>query len=126
MQAREIAYEQWQPFFNDFTQLHQGKRVNVETMGDGDFGVRSQWCGLPLVGIVSVHPKAGDDEWIEVIARDSPKTHATHSIAKPAKVELAEEDGQPVAVQIESADQPITMIRFDPSHENLPPGFRVC
>jgi hypothetical protein len=36
------------------------------------------------------------------------------------------EDGLPVAVQIESADQSITMIRFDPSHENLPPGFRVC
>jgi hypothetical protein len=133
METREISYEQWQPFFNDFTHLHQGKRVNMETMG-GDCGVRSQWCGVPLVGIVSVHPEAGDDdECIEVIARRSPAPlttaadHATHSIAKPSKVHLAEdENGRAVALQIESLDRSITMIRFEPPHENLPQGFKIA
>jgi hypothetical protein len=150
VQTREIEYEQWQPFFNDFTQLHQGERVNVETMG-GDFAPTSQWCGVPLLGIVSIHPKAGDDERIEVIARGSPpaaagaqagagadagagaetaraaEDHATHSIARPAKVHLAEdENGRAVALQIESQDRSITMIRFEPPHENLPQGFRIA
>jgi hypothetical protein len=126
MRTREIIYEQWQPFFNDFTQLYQGKHVNVETMRDGDFGVKSRWCDLPLVGIVPAHPQSREDEWIEVIAGDSPETHATYSIAKPAKVQLAEEEnGRAIALEIESADGSITMIRFEPSRENLPRGFRV-
>lgn len=126
MRTREIVYDQWQPFFNDFTQLHQGKHVNVETLGGGDFGVKSRWCGLPLVGIVSAHPTTGDDEWIEVIARDSPDAHATHSIVKPSKVHLAEEEnGRAIALEIESADGSVTMIRFEPSRENLPQGFRI-
>ena len=132
MRTRQIFYEQWQPFFNDFTQLHQGKHVNVETMGDvgdGDFGVKSRWCDLPLAGIVCGHPQSGEDEWIEVIARDSrdsPDTHATYSIVKPSKVRLAEEEnGQAIALEIESADGIVTMIRFEPSRENLPAGFRL-
>ena len=126
MRTREIVYEQWQLFFNDFTQLHQGKHVNVETMGDGDFGVKSRWCDLPLVGIVCAHPQPGEDEWIEVIARDSPDTHSTYSIVKPSKVQLAEEEnGRAVALEIESGDGSITMIRFEPSRENMPQGFRV-
>jgi hypothetical protein len=132
MRTREIIYEQWQPFFNDFTQLHQGEHVNVETMGDGDFGVKSRWCDLPLVGIVCAHPQSGDDEWIEIIAResgdsrDSPETHATYSIRKPSKVQLAEEEnGRAIALEIESADRSVTMIRFEPSAENMPKGFRV-
>ena len=134
MRTRQIFYVQWQPFFNDFTQLHQGKHVNVETMGDGDFGVKSRWCDLPLVGIVCAHPRSGsaDDEWIEVIARDSrdsrdsPDTHATYSIVKPSKVQLAEEEnGRVIALEIESADGSVTMIRFEPSCENMPAGFRI-
>jgi hypothetical protein len=126
MRTREISCEQWQPFFNDFTQLYQGKHVNVETMGEGDFGVKSRLCDLPLVAVVSAHPKAGADEWIEVIARTSPDAHATYSIVKPSRVHLAEEEnGLAVALEIESADGSITMIRFEPPCENLPEGFRA-
>jgi hypothetical protein len=126
MRMREILHEQWQPFFNDFTQLHQGEHVNVETMEGGDFGVNSRCCDLPLVGVVSARPKTGGDEWIEVIAGASPESHATHWIAKPSKVQLAEEEnGLAVALQIKSADGSITMIRFEPSRENLPKGFTI-
>jgi hypothetical protein len=53
--------------------------------------------------------------------------HASHSIAEPSNVRLAEEeDGQAVALQIESADGLITMIRFEPSPENMPPGFLIA
>jgi hypothetical protein len=127
MRTREILYDQWQPFFNDFTQLYQGEHVNVETIGERRIGVESRVHDLPLIGIVSAHPKTGGEEWIEIVAGGSPGTPATHSIARPANVQLAEEEnGRAVALQIASADGSITMVRFEPSRENLPQGFKVC
>jgi hypothetical protein len=125
MRTREIIHDHWQRFFNDFTHLHQGEHVNVETISPNECPVMPRWCDLPLLGIVYTHGQSEQDEWIEVSAGDSPATHATHSIVNPSKVRLAEENVWPVAVQIESADGSITMIRFEPSRENLPQGFRV-
>jgi hypothetical protein len=127
MQTREILHEQWRPFFNDFTQLYHGAHVNVETTGEGGIGVKLCLRDLPLVGIVSAGLASGEDEWIEIIAGGPSRgAHATHSIAKPSSVQLAEEtNGQAVALQIGSTDGRVTMIRFEPSRENLPPGFKV-
>jgi hypothetical protein len=133
MRTREIAHERWPHFLVDFTQLHQGEHVHVETMGEGVFGVQSQLRDLPLLGIVGADPKArsgegcAGDEWIEIIAGESPATAATHCIPHPSRVVLAEEeDGRRVALQIDSADGSITMVRFDPPLEGLPPGFTVA
>ena len=126
MRTREIVYEQWQPFFNDFTQLHQGEHVNVETLSQGAFGVKSELCDLPLVGIVGADPKAPSGEWIEIIAGDSPATSSTHTIPQPSRVVIAEEEnGRGVALQINSADGSVTMLRFEASCENLPEGFKA-
>jgi hypothetical protein len=126
MRTKEILADQWSPFFNDFTQLHQGERVNVETLGNGEWGVTSQVHNLPLVGIVAGDFKAGIGEWIEIIAGDSARTHATHSVPNPAHVRLAEEEnGKAVALQIESAEGLVTMVRFEYASEGMPPGFTV-
>jgi hypothetical protein len=126
MRTRQILYEQWPTFLNDFTQLHQGEPTNVETMGEGDLGVNSRWSALPLVGIVCAHPQAVEGDWIEVIARRQPGQHAIHSIIQPSKMQVAEEEnGQAIALEIESESGAVTMIRFEPSRENLPSGFRV-
>ncbi len=126
MRTREIRDDVWPPFFDDFTQLHQGERVNVETLGSGDLGVTSHFRDLPLVGIVAADPKAGTGEWIEIIAGDSAQTHATHSIPNPAHVRLAEEDnGQAVALQIESVKGLVTIIRFEHASEGMPAGFAI-
>jgi len=37
-------------------------------------------------------PTAGGEDWIEVIAGDSPDACATHAIPKPAHMWLAEEE----------------------------------
>ena len=126
MRTREISSERWQYFFDDFTQLHHGEHVNVETMGEGGLGVKSQLCDLPLVGIVDADPKAAPGEWIEVIAGDSPDTQATFSVMHPSRVLVAEEAGQAVALQIDSADGSVTMIRFEPPREGMPEGYKVA
>lgn len=127
MRTKEILAENWPPFFDDFTQLHQGERVDVETLGGGEMGVTSHVRDLPLVGIVAADPKAGAGEWIEIIAGDSAQTHATHSVPNPAHVRLAEEEnGQAMALQIESATGLVTMIRFERKSEGMPPGFTIA
>jgi hypothetical protein len=126
MRIKEIVFEQWPPFFDDFTYLHQGERVNIETLS-GSLGVTSHVRDLPLVGIVAADPRAGAGEWIEIIAGDSAQTHATHSIPRPAHVHLAEEEnGTAVALQIESARGMITIVRFSHASEGMPPGFTVA
>jgi hypothetical protein len=123
MRIREIQHERWPHFLGDFTQLHQGQRINVETIGQGAFDVRSRLCDLPLVGIVDVDR---GEQWIEIIAGDSPDTHAVHSIAHPSRVLVAEQEhGQAVALQIDSADGLTTMLRFEPPLEGMPAGFTV-
>jgi hypothetical protein len=125
VQTREISCDRWQSFFDDFTQLHRDEHVNVETIGGGALGVRSKLCDLPLLGIVWAHPKSRQGEWIEVVARGASGAPATHAIASPSRVCLAEENDDAVAVQVESADGSITMIRFEPPRENLPEGFTI-
>ena len=124
MQTREIPSDQWRTFFTDFTRLHQDQHVNVETMRQLDHGVESRLCDLPLLGIVSA-PEHGQGEWIEVVARGPSGPPATHSIAMPSRVCLAEEHGDAVALQVDSADGSVTMIRFEPPRENMPAGFTV-
>jgi hypothetical protein len=60
-----------------------------------------------------------------VVARDAAGAPATHAIPKPSRVCLAEESGRTVALQVESGDGSITMIRFEPPRENMPEGFTI-
>lgn len=126
MRTREISFDEWQSFFNDFTHLHQDEHVNVETMRRGDLGVRQRLCDVPLLGIVSACAKAGEGPWIEVVARGASGAPATHAIAHPSRVRLAEEDDRAVALQVESEDGSVTMIRFEPPRENMPEGFTIA
>ena len=126
MRTREITRERWQHFFDDFTRLHQGEHVTVETLGKGRIGAKLQVCNLPLVGIVGADPKSGSGEWIELIAGDSPQTQANCCVDHPSRVVMAEEEnGQAVALQIESTRGSVTMLRFQPPREGMPPGFTV-
>ena len=126
MRAREISHERWQYFFNDFSRLHQGEHVNVETMGKDRGRAKSKLCDLPLVGIVEAGRKAGSNEWIEVIAGDAADRQRTLAVAHPSRVVIGEEHGHAVALQIESSDGSITMVRFEPPCEGMPAGFTVA
>jgi hypothetical protein len=129
MRTKEISRERWPQFLGDFTQLHHGEHVSVETIGEGAFGVRSELSDLPLAAIATAEPKAGGDaeEWIEIVAGDAPATQTTHAIPHPSRVVVADEgDGKGAALQIDSANGSITMVRIEPPLEGLPPGFTVA
>jgi Family of unknown function (DUF5335) len=125
MRTRDISYDQWELFFNDFSALYRGQQVNVETIAENGAGAEPNLSGMPLVSVVATYCKSASDERIEVIARKSRDTCATHWIQRPRKVCSAEEDGRQIAIQIESADGSITIIRFDPPKENMPAGYRI-
>lgn len=125
MRTREIEREQWPFFLGDFSHLHHGEHVNVETMGRHCHDVKPKWADLPLVGIIGAEPAMADN-WIEIIAGHSPGAASTHTITHPSRVVIAEqENGHSVALQIDSEDGRITMLRFEPSRENMPVGFVV-
>lgn len=115
MRIREISCDGWRPFFDDFTRLHRGEHVSLEIMRARGLGFLSPVHDLPLAGIVEADPKGGAGEWIEVITGESSGTEA-HRIPRPSRVILAErENGEAVALQIESSDGDLTVIRFEPS-----------
>jgi len=128
MRTREIPCEDWKSFFNQFTLAHQGRHIHVETMDGGHMGVQSRVDDLPLAAVVFADPRAeGGASWVEIIAgREPGDSAAACSVPRPSHVRLAEEEnGQAVALQMESADGVVTMVRFEPSRENLPEGFLI-
>jgi hypothetical protein len=122
MQTREIPIEQWEPFLDNFSQCHLGEKVTVKIMGK-DVGDQTEMCDMPLMGI-SADCKAGGGERIEVSAGDSTSAHITHAVTHPSHVRVAEnDDGQAIAMQIESDDGPVTLVRFVAQPQDLPEGF---
>ena len=128
MQIREIEHDRWRSFFNDFSQLHHGKRVSVESKQVGSLAAKPSLFDQPLIGIVSVCDVPGIAERIEVIAGSSAAdSEAAYRVANPRHVWLGEEEnGWMIGLQIECADGSITMVRFEPPREGMPRGFNLA
>ena len=112
MMTCEIPQDRWESFLDDFSRQHQGDLVSIEVTGD-DAGSRSIATRLPLVGITA-DPKSSDGARIEVMAGDTPHEQMNHDIRRPSCLRVAMNDdaNRDVAVEIESASMPKTIIRF--------------
>jgi hypothetical protein len=111
MRTQEIQHDQWQPFFDHFSDQHRGEIVSVEIL-DPHSGRQPVASSLPLLGITADR-KDALSEMIEVITGEAPAANLNHDILKPTHVFLAwGDDGTPVAVEIESAEFPRTIVRF--------------
>jgi hypothetical protein len=122
MLTREVVPGEWSSFFDQFSRLHHGKRVNVQTMG-GELGVQANAVSLPLMGVVA-EPRDDGGRSISVMAGESPDAHVTHAIARPSKVRIAEwNDGESAALQIEAEGGWTTLVQVGPAAEVLPTGF---
>ena len=112
MMTCEIPQDRWESFLDDFSRRHQGDLVSIEVTG-GELGSHAIATGLPLVGITA-DPKSSDGARIEVMAGDSPDRQMNHDIRRPSCLRVAMNDdaNHDVAVEIESASMPKTIIHF--------------
>lgn len=123
METREVLPAEWLAFCDRFSRAHHGKAVTVETIAE-DVGVQPNVQRLPLVG-VTAEGEAGEQR-LEIIVGDSPHAHLTHVIDQPMHVRVAEwNDGFSAALQIESADGRVTLLRVGPQERVLPQGMIV-
>lgn len=124
MRVKEIEHGRWQRFFEDFSRLHHGRHVNVESTADGT--ARSCCSDKPLIGIVSADEAADSAGRIDVVAGDWPGGDAAYCVSDPRHVWVGEEEnGATVGLQIDAADGTVTMLRFEPPVEGMPFGFKL-
>ena len=112
MHTRDIPNDQWQPFLDTFTRLHQGEQMGIEVVGLSPKGLRKDLSNRPLLGIVAL-PDCGQGACIELIA--GPQTEPqSQTIQHPAHLSVTErEDGYPMALQITDDCGAVTLLRLD-------------
>src|SRR4051794_36368901 len=112
MQTMEIPKSEWRSFFDQFSRMHHGQPVVVETLGT-DVGVEANVEGIPLLG-VTAEPAGGGGgaPRIDLIAGRPDGIDWRHAIADPVRVRASEwNDGISAVVEIESADGHTTLLR---------------
>jgi hypothetical protein len=121
MQTRDIPIDQWQPFLDTFTRLHQGEHLGIECVGLPR-GPRVELSHKPLLGVVAV-PDCGQGACIEIIAGPQADPQ-TRTIQHPSLLSVTErEDGYPMVLQITDNNGVVTLLRLEPAHQsNKPPG----
>jgi len=121
MQTRDIPIDQWQPFLDSFTRIHQGEHLGIESVGSGK-GLRTDLSHRPLLGVIAV-PDCGQGACIEIIAGPEGEPQ-TRTIQHPSHLSVTErEDGYPMLLQITDDNGAVTLLRLEaPPHSNKPPG----
>jgi len=121
MHTRDIPTPQWAPFLDQFTRLHRGEALDVETISPGSPADTSMLCEQPLVGVVALPQCERGNPCIEVIAGAEPQTQC-HTIQQPAHLSVTEaDDGRSMALQITADDGSVTMVRFEPENRSSGP-----
>jgi hypothetical protein len=111
MQTQEIPRQEWNSFFDSFSRRHEGWLATLEVL-DPDAGAQEEAHDLPLEG-VSVASEADKSKSIAINMGKTPEDHISHTITKPQHVWLEKtDDGADAALEIESADEAKTLLRF--------------
>jgi hypothetical protein len=111
MPTQEIPRERWTDFFDTFSQQHEGWLATLEVF-DPDSGAQEEVHELPLEG-VSVSSEARLSESIAINFGKAPEDHVTHTVTGATRVWLEQTaEGANAALEIESADNTKTLLRF--------------
>jgi hypothetical protein len=111
MPTREIRRDEWTTFLDTFSQQHEGWLSTLEILGT-DIGAQEEVRDLPLEGITAT-PRDSAPETIAISLGKAPEDHVTHTISKPTRVWLEQTpEGANSALEIESADEVKTLLRF--------------
>jgi uncharacterized protein DUF5335 len=117
MTTKEIPREEWKDFFDVFSRQHEDWLATLEVFAP-DVGAQQEARDLPLEGI-SIASAVGDREAISINLGKTSEDHITHTIPKPERVWLEQTPtGANAALEIESANQTKTLLRF---RSTLPP-----
>lgn len=111
MPTQEIQRDEWKTFLDTFSRQHEGWLVTLEVMAD-DIGAQEEASDLPLEGISATSP---DDETpsIAINLGKTSEDHVTHTITEPTRLWLEQtSEGANAALEIESADEVKTLLRF--------------
>jgi hypothetical protein len=132
MNTYNVPQAEWSSFFDQFSRIHHGQPVEVETIEPQSNTVptaprlksRTNTRGAPLLGITAESEQSNRAPRLHISAGDETGVQLSHSIAAPRRVRASEwNDGISAAVEIESEDGTTTCVRVGPEHEMLEPGF---
>jgi Family of unknown function (DUF5335) len=111
MPTQEIPRDEWTTFFDRFSRQHEGWLATLEVLST-DIGAQEEARDLPLEGI-SATSKDSAPEIIAISLGKTPENHVTHTISDPTRLWLQQTaQGANAALEIESADQVKTLLRF--------------
>jgi len=111
MLTREIKQQEWQPFFDDFSRKHEGRKVSIEIIGP-EIGAQVEESGLVFVGIAGESERSVNSSII-IMVGVSANDHVTHSIRRPTQVSLEHDGkGEDLALAIQGVDGDTALLRF--------------
>ena len=111
METREIPRNEWQSFFEVFSRQHEGWLATLEIFGQ-EIGAQAEHGELPLKS-VTLTPVVGKSEAITINLGKIPKDHVKNTVIEPTHVWLVQtSEGANAALEIESADETKTLLRF--------------
>ena len=111
MTTQEIPHDEWTTFLDRFSRQHEGWLATLEVLAT-DIGAQQQVQDLPFEGITATSRNSAP-ETIAISLGKNPEDHVTHIISGPTRVWLDQTSaGANAALEIESADEVKTLLRF--------------
>lgn len=112
MHTHAIPPQQWQPFLQSFTQLHEGDPVEVEIVGPGRPTLKPA-PARPLIGVVPLD-ECGSGACIEVVT-GAPAEVTTHTLREPSHLLVTELDsGRSVSLEVAAEDGSVMLVHVKP------------
>ncbi|HEY2970933.1 MAG TPA: DUF5335 family protein [Pyrinomonadaceae bacterium] len=111
MGTREIPRNEWRSFFDVFSRQHEGWLATLEILGREVAAKQepreSAFKGITLTSVV------GESEALAINLGKTPEDHVKHTVIEPKHVLLVQtSEGANAALEIESADETKTLLRF--------------
>lgn len=111
MQTQEIPHEQWNSFFDSFSQEHQGWLATLELFST-EMGAQEEAHELPFEGI-SLSTESAQTESVVISLAQTTRDHVSHKIDQPTHVWLQQTpEGADASLEIEADDSSKTLLSF--------------
>ncbi len=109
----ELSQDQWQKFFDQFSQVYRGWQTKIEVMGK-DLGDQEEVTGVPFQGISYVAEGTGAGN-MEIAVGEKPNNFSTHCVEKPSQVWVTDaKPGVETDVEIVARDGRRFLIHLSP------------